>query len=119
MIVKNITKRCDIPHEQGEWMVFRRLSWKQLEEASDISSDASFERIKKMGPEIMAAFTKDIKAQESGAAYDRTTVLHKGIVKWSYEDEVNSANIDALDETTAAWAFGEILSLNTEQIKNV
>ena len=118
MIVKNITKKCDIPHEADEWMIFRRLTWKQLEEASDVSSDASFERIKKMGPEIMSALSKQATATSATATYDRATILYKGIVKWSYEDEVSHDNIDALDDATANWAFHEILALNDDEIKN-
>ena len=49
MIVKSITKQVDIPHEPGEWMLFKRLSWRQLDEASDIASDASFEAHQKDG----------------------------------------------------------------------
>lgn len=116
MIVKSITKQVDIPHEPGEWMLFKRLSWRQLDEASDIASDASFERIKKMGAEMVEALRTTIKVVEAPQAnYDRAYVLNTGIVKWSYSDEVNQENIDALDEATAAWAYAEILKLNEDK----
>jgi len=115
MIVKSITKQVDIPHEPGEWMLFKRLSWRQLDEASDIASDASFERIKKMGVEMVQALRTSVAAPASAANYDRAYVLNTGILKWSYSDAVNPENIDALDEATAAWAYAEILKLNEDK----
>ncbi len=123
-LVTNITKKVDIPHEEGEWMEFRKLSWKQLEHASDVSTDALMERMKKMGGDILKALTNSTKEQEQDPAskYDRATVLRKGIARWSYEEKVNPDNLDSLDEETAAWAFKEILSLNNprseEETKN-
>jgi len=121
MIVKNITKKVDIPHEPGEWMMFKRLTWRQLEEASDVSSDASFERMKKMGAELLSAIAKTVNSKPPQESYDKATILHKGIIKWSYPDEVNKDNIDALDDATVSWAFAAILALNepTErEVKN-
>lgn len=115
MIVKSITKQVDIPHEPGEWMLFKRLSWRQLDEASDIASDASFERIRKMGAEMIQALRTTVAAPTSTTNYDRASVLNAGILKWSYPDDVNSENIDALDEATAAWAYAEILKLNEDK----
>jgi hypothetical protein len=122
MIVTNVTKKVDIPHEPGEWMIIKRLSWKQLDEASTVSSMASFERISKLGPDMAATLSKFASgAPSSDAAYDRATVLNQGIAKWSYSDEINPDNIDALDDVTANWAFREIVAMNqpTEQeVKN-
>lgn len=121
MIVKNITKKVDIPHEPGEWMMFKRLTWRQLEEASDVSSDASFERMKKMGAELLSAIAKTVNSNPPQESYDKATILHNGIIKWSYPDEVNHDNIDALDDATVSWAYAEILALNepTErEVKN-
>ena len=116
MIVKSITKQVDIPHEPGEWMLFRKLSWRQLDEASDLASDASFARIKRMGAEMIKALRSSaIPPPDNVESYDRAYVLNAGIVKWSYEDDVNKENIDGLDEATAAWAYAEILKLNEDK----
>jgi len=123
MLVKNITKQVDIPHEPGEWVLFRKLSWRQLDEASNLASDASFERMKKLGGDLLQALRDSAKQEDADTAvrYDRSYVLHNGIMKWSYDDEVSDANIDALDEETAEWAYYEILKLNQQtgaEIKN-
>ncbi|MDD5502586.1 MAG: hypothetical protein PHH26_03880 [Candidatus Thermoplasmatota archaeon] len=124
-LVTGVTKKVEIPHEPGKWMELKRLSWRQLEAAAEIQTDILFERIKKMGSDIVAAFQKAGKEQEIDplTKYDRGAVLQSGIVKWSYDAKVNEANIDSLDEETAEWAFREILSLNNprteEEQKNV
>lgn len=113
-LVTNITKRVDIPHEEGEWMEFKKLSWRQLETASEVSTNALFDRMKKLGGDLLAAL-RDLDAkqeQSSQAKYDRATVLRAGIANWSYDAKVNPDTVESLDEETAVWAFNEILSLN-------
>lgn len=114
MIVKSITKQVGIPHEPGQWMLLKRLSWRQLDEASDIASDASFSRIKKMGAEMIQALRTTVATPADATVYDRAYVLSAGISKWSYEEDVSPENIDSLDEATAAWAYSEILKLNQD-----
>lgn len=113
-LVTDMVRRADIPHEPGEWMELKRLSWRQLEKAEEIQSDNLLPRMKKMGGELIGALQALGKQQEQDPAtkYDRGSVLGWGIVKWSYDAEVNKDNIGALDKTTADWAFREILSLN-------
>lgn len=113
-LVTDIVRRVDIPHETGEWMELKRLSWRQLEKAEEIQSDSLLPKMKKMGGDIINALQEVGKKQEQDltAKYDKGAVLGWGIVSWSYDAEVNEGNIDALDEKTANWAFREILSLN-------
>ncbi len=96
-------------------MEITRLSWRQLEAAKEKQSAAMLGNLKAMGGDLVKAL-KEVGEKEkqntAAAAYDRGAVLNSGIVKWSYDEEVNSANIDALDEQTASWAAAEILSLN-------
>jgi hypothetical protein len=113
MLVNKITKKVDIPHEEGEWIELKKLSWKQLEQASDASTNALMERMKKMGGDILSAL-RDAAPQEQNpeeAKYDISTVLKFGIVRWSYDAAVKD-NIDLLDDETAQWAFKEILNMN-------
>jgi hypothetical protein len=123
-IVTNITKRVEIPHEEGEFMEFKKLSWKQLESASEISSDALMVKIKNMGGDIVKALRETTQEQKADPkqGYDRESILRKGIVKWSYDAPVTPDNISDLDEETAAWAFKEILDMNLprseEEVKN-
>ena len=121
MLVRSATKRLEIPHEPGEFMTIRRLSWSQLDLASETASLANFDRISRMGPEMVAALrqTAEGEADEIGM-YDKATVLHLGITEWSYDATVTPDNIDMLDQQTAEWAFREILKLNSDtDSKNV
>lgn len=113
-IVTDTTRRIAIPHEPNEWLEVRRLSWRQLEMAAEVQTESMLKRLKAMGGDLVKALQKAGKEQEQDptAKYDRGTVLQAGIIRWSYSAETTKANIDALDEETAAWAFKEILALN-------
>lgn len=123
-LVTQITKRLDIPHEPGEWMEIKKLSWAQLENASNIASEASFTMLKKMGGDLLSAIRDmDIQQEKNAEAkYDKGAVLECGIVRWSYDAKVSKETIAQLDEETAAWAFDEILGMNKprtpEETKN-
>ena len=121
-IVSGVTKRMPIPHEPDEWMELKRLSWRQKELAAEIQSDAMLKRLKQMGGDLVKALQAVGKKQEQDPVtkYDQGTVLKAGIVKWSYDAEINDENIEALDEETANWAMREILSMNKteEEQKN-
>lgn len=118
------TTRVDIPHEENQWMDLRRLSWRQLEAASDAVTDANLERIKRLGGDLLRAMQGAASGQQQApeSAYDRAAVLGAGIVRWSYDVPVSPQAIDDLDEATAAWAVHEILALGKlrteEQQKN-
>lgn len=117
-IVTNTTRRVEIPHEPGEWMELKRLSWRQLELAKDVASSDALKRIKSVGGDMMIALQKYGNEQKKGkdrdpaSQYDRGIVLEAGVAGWSYDAELKKESIDALDEETAEWAFREILSLN-------
>ena len=118
MLITNMTKRVEIPHEPGEWMVFKKLSWRQLEVAQNVASDEAIKRTKKLGGDVLVSLRKLWRDQKNeletdpATKYDRGTVLEAGIVQWSYDAEVNKENIDKLDAETAEWAFREILDMN-------
>lgn len=121
-VVTSIEIEVQIPHEPGESMTFRKLGWKQLQKARDLRSREGLETLKAMGPEMQRAMAD---AQNTGATeaalrdpanrYDRATLLQAGIVRWSYREKCNPANIDALDPMTAEWAFRELVALNDPQ----
>ena len=124
MLVSEITRRADIPHEPDQWMELKRLSWRQLEVAGEVQTDSMLKKLKTMGGDLVKALKEVGKEQEQDplTKYDRGVVLKAGIKKWSYDAEVTDKNIDSLDEETAEWAFREILSLNRprteEEAKN-
>lgn len=119
------TTRVDIPHEPGQWLEIRRLSWRELDRASDAETETQLARIKAMGGDVFAAIQRQAgeqKEKPKAASYDRAAVLRKGIVRWSYDEKVAPDNIDMLDEETAAWAVEQILALGRprteEETKN-
>ena len=107
---KATPERLEIPHEPGEWMEFRPLSWKQLEGASRartrsaiaLAGEIPSEVYERMGNISERAKDPDPEPTEQ---YDRATVLLAAITGWSYDDELNKENIEALDEETSEWAL--------------
>jgi hypothetical protein len=134
MLTIGITDRRDIPHEPGEWIEIRKLSWKQLADARKVRQEVVFSSVRAMGGEVINALPKrcgqcgeekhegacpppeqrtDASAADPTNEYDRGTLLHTGIVAWSYDKPANVGNIDELDDVTAAWATAEIVAYNT------
>ena len=127
-IVTGLTKKVDIPHEEGQWIIIRQLSWRQREKASDAKTDSVLARVKSMGVDLMhelrgAEDRADVKKAlaDPAASYDRSLVLEFGIVDWSYKEKLPKA-VDDLDEITAVWAAEQILAFSSpaseEEVKN-
>ena len=115
-VLTGYTKRVEIPHEPGQWVEIRQLSKRQKEKAADVKTDIALGKAKAMGPELMAtiqnAQPSAIVREPTVDAYDWATVLTFGIAAWSYAESVTVENIEALDETTADWAFKTILAFS-------
>ena len=112
MLVKDVVKRVDIPHEDG-WMEFKKLSWRELHAAGEVVMYEMLDRMAKLGGDVLSALRGlDEKQSESQPQYDKGTVLHQGILRWSYDADVTPQNIDLLDEETATWAYHQIVSMN-------
>lgn len=118
MLVGNTTYRRDIPHEPGEWIMFKLLSWRALEEArTRRQNDAlrSFAGVADVVAQLSSVKREDVQAADEDRAtqFDRATLLRKGIAAWSYDAPVDDAALDDLDEVTAEWAVREIIALHT------
>lgn len=117
MITSKITRKLDIPGEEGEWIKIRMLSGAMLEMAEDARTKAVFESIKAAGGEafrevaISREERDDIvqKVTDPLNDYDIGMVLRFGIVEWSYPEKVSKA-VDDLDADTRKWAAREILA---------
>ena len=111
--------KCDIPHEAGEWMELRALSFKQLKAARKKQEKEQREIIKDFGAEFFAAIqrggdaaVKAIERQQYHVSnFDMEELLVLGVSAWSYNAEVNLDNIGALDEKTAVWAAKTIIDM--------
>src|SRR4030067_552195 len=115
-VLTGYTKRVEIPHEQGQWMEIRQVSKRQKEKAADAKTEVALLKAKAMGPELMATIQNAqptaIVREPTVDAFDWATVLMFGIAAWSSAESVTVENIEALDETTADWAFKTILAFS-------
>ena len=99
-----------IPHEPGESMRLRVLSWKELEAAREARTTSGINRAKQAGGELLTALQGINPREVEEAAkdplndYDWTALLRAGIVSWSYTEDLSFDSIDLLDEPTARWA---------------
>ena len=143
MHTKGINKKLDLPHEAGEWIEIRKVSSGYVDAARDIASRKAQRGIKDMGgianltsndlkrcPKCDAQLIEghqcnplDVFAKEEREAnpsvvgatlLDRKTMLNAGIIGWSAEVKVGEESIADLDETTAYWAFQEIVNYVNE-----
>ncbi len=104
-LTKNVTKRLEVPGEDGAWISIRMLSWITLDKAKKIRTGELIETARSLSgvelPTPTVAAEKDRLVQ-----YDMGTLLKHGIVSWGYGDEVD---IEQLDAPTADWAARAIL----------
>jgi hypothetical protein len=139
MLTRNVQRTLPIPHEPGNTMTLRQLSWLQLVKAEEARSNAVLENLKVMGGDLLrdlqtinrdqveADATREA-SDDPQAKYDRGTVLRAGIVDWdgpNYTEPldptlpegarkkipVTGEMIDSLDTATALWATREIIGL--------
>ncbi len=119
-LVSQNVQQIEIPHEPGEWLNLRPLSWLQLTQAREIQTRTVLERMRAMGGEVVGEFREEPSAEvpesedESDplSNLDRRTVLRGGVVGWSYREKFNRDKLDDLDEETAEWAARTIIGLN-------
>ncbi len=106
-----------IPHEVGQYMKIRPLTWQEVKDAAAVMTEATSKRAQELmagiTPESLAALKNEsakAKEEDPDLLYDRATVLGYAIVSWSYPQTVEEG-IPNLDERTAKWAFEKAVSL--------
>lgn len=133
MLVSKTPIKRDVPHEEGEWFEFVRLSWTKFRDARKVAERENRGVLKELGAEFVKAFqseddTKKLKKllddQEwDPRQFDAETLLGFGVLAWSYEAEVSTATLGDLDTVTKAWAVQAIIDLSrpptAEQEKKV
>lgn len=124
MGLKPKPERVSIPHESGEWMELRRLTWWEQDRARDAAQKAAAKLSREFGGDVVSAMqnvrVEDTdeareKRRNSPDAFDTEKVLGYGICGWSYDAEVSEETIRDLDAMTAEWAKFEILELSRER----
>ena len=114
LTTKHTPDQVDIPHEIGEWMKFRMVSWAELNKARGRKTSESFAMLAQVPAEVLASLPKadDKSAIPTADEYDQRTLLEAAIAEWSYEADVLAETIGQLDQETADWAFQVILARN-------
>lgn len=118
VLTRNITRRVPIPHEPGQWMELRRLSWTQLDQAKRARSDAAMKNLADQPGEVRELMrdTASVRSavveveRDPLAEYDVATLLALGIHAWSYDEPPIAEHFADLDPVTADWAAREILA---------
>ena len=139
LVTKDTTEQVPIPHEDGHWMQFRRLSWLEMTEAAEKAERRSVAKMTQFGSEAVGAIMSSHEAKQAmqtaaatadtdGDApktakvptvksYDRESLVVNGIVAWSYEEKVSPKAIKQLDAETARWAAEQVFELSRERTK--
>ena len=108
-----LTEEAPIPHEPGEWMKFRALSWRDLQAAQEAQMARALRDVTGLPSQMFEALQGQ-SAQQGVLVdqFDQTVMLRSGIAAWSYGESVSPETIDRLDERTAEWAYAEIVRRN-------
>lgn len=112
MLVTGQTWTAEVPHEPGQTITFRKLSWRELELAVTTRRRALLEEFKGMA-EVMARLPQSDAKQAPAEMYDTGVLLKAAIIAWTYPEEVTPENIDLLDDATAQWAVEQVRSSHT------
>ena len=121
MLVSRAPIRREIPHEEGAWFDFVRLSWKQIRDAKRAAEKEGRAVMKELGAEFINALRDDDVAKVRRVmdeqewdprAFDTESTLNIGVVAWSYEFEVTPEQLARLDKPTAAWAVQTIIDIS-------
>lgn len=127
MLVSKIVEKLDIPHEEGQWVEIRNLSWTAMEEAVNNKQERDIGQVKRMGGDVFEAIMRSSKDDDAPAedestekkgrgatfeSYDMETLLRKAIISWSYEGKPTVERIQDLDAKTAKWLAREIYERN-------
>jgi hypothetical protein len=130
-LVIGMTKNVELPNDDGESAIIRKLSHRKLSEASAKQQSQGIGFMRELGAELMTALRNEDsskldriqKTQEASLSnYDRDSILEKGIVSWTLTPGIGDTNrtevIGELDERTAAFlaeAIFEFSRPETEQ----
>ena len=126
MFASKIKKVVSFDDDQ---VTIRKLSFSALDRARDARQLRSAETIRAHGGEVFkvlrsestADLAEQLKARRENPEvarraryqeYDRASVLHNGIVAWSFDEPVDQGHIDDLDEDIAQRLHEEIIDLS-------
>lgn len=109
LITTDAGEWVDIPHEPGQRMKLRPLTWVEKEKASEIRQAAAMAKAAALPVEMFKMLEGIERTDDAEEQFDTGTVLAAGILKWSYEAALTPESLATLDDATAEWAFEEIM----------
>ena len=127
MLVIGKQKVINVPHEPETEVTIKALSWKKLKDAQRAQQTEGIEFMRAVGAELLKALregdadkVKSIEQQQEAniTSYDRSTLLTKGLVSWTYDIEVSPESIEELDEKTAAFLAQAIFDFSRGDTEN-
>lgn len=122
-IITDHSDKYEMPHEPGEWVMLKKLSGSQMDEADQENTRKVMERlgpiIAALGPEAQrqgreqkaAEDPNDIKIRRAG--YDPDVLIKYALAGWSYDEEPDGNPADMLDAITRDWLWDTIVLENT------
>ena len=122
MLVLREPIRVDVPHEEGEWIEFCKLTHREIRDARKAGMVENAEQMKIFSAEWITALMSGSKEKaqqisEAGkwdeSAFGTDALLSMGVVGWSYaEGKPTDEQMASLDAATAAWAKQAIININ-------
>lgn len=116
MLVSKSTRRIELPHEPGQYIEVRDLSFLEIDKSKEKKLKYSMMLLSGIDmPDFKVPEDLKDRKPDPMASHDIPYLLEKGIVGWSYEEEVSSENIALLDSKTAELVIREILGIEEEE----
>ncbi len=130
-LVIGITKNVDLPYDEGESAVIRKLSHRKLADAAAKQQSQGIGFMRELGAELLQALKNEDaqkidrlqKTQEASLSnYHRDTILERGIVSWTLTPGIGDTNrsevIGELDEPTAAFLAERIFEFSRPETED-
>ena len=115
MLTSRERRRLEIPHEPGEWIEIRLVSWEKLQQARQARLDGALDMARRVGMSLEGIQQTGERAEAKDSdKYDRGTLLRSAVVAWSYDARVTPDNVADLDEQTAGWLVEQIVAYQAE-----
>lgn len=117
-LLGNSGEKFELPHEHGEWIEWRPLTWDELDRARKAQGRAFIEAMQGIDLSAMRDAVSDVnnadviaareKMGEAKEEIDKRITLNGGIIRWSYDSKVNAESIARLDPATATVMYNII-----------
>lgn len=111
------TERRDVPHEPGQWIEFRTLSGRQLDEAEEAQTRRAVKLVEGIDMSAVRAAADNQRTEgQQRDSYDKDTLIKYGVVGWSLDEPCDEVHKLSLDAQTRDWAVSVILEMNVRPL---